>query len=169
MTRLRPILLLVALLGLSQAAIAHELRPAFLELIETAPDRFDVLWKVPARGEARLALDATLPESCTETGPRTVTDTGAAVSSRWSVACAGGLAGRTIAIGGEMLGKARGHKAGLFSAKFYSDKLMDWSMKDQAFKVQMFRFVDAFPMFRTPDAIHEHLVDYLTQPGVKTP
>ena len=51
MTRLRPILLLVALLGLSQAAIAHELRPAFLELIETAPDRFDVLWKVPARGE----------------------------------------------------------------------------------------------------------------------
>ncbi|MCB1498031.1 MAG: HupE/UreJ family protein [Bauldia sp.] len=99
-TRLRPILLLVALLGLSQAAIAHELRPAFLELIETAPDRFDVLWKVPARGEARLALDATLPESCTETGPRTVTDTGIAVSSRWSVACEGGLAGRTIAIGG---------------------------------------------------------------------
>ncbi|MCC7388607.1 MAG: proline dehydrogenase family protein [Phycisphaerales bacterium] len=80
-----------------------------------------------------------------------------------------GIEDRTIAIGSEMLGKARGHKAGLFSAKFYSDKLMDWSMKDPAFKVQMFRFVDAFPMFRTPDAIHEHLVDYLTQPGVKTP
>ncbi len=100
MTWPRPVVLLLALLGLSQAAVAHELRPAFLELIETAPDQFDVLWKVPARGEARLALDATLPGNCTDTGPRTVIDTGVAVSSRWTVACAGGLADRTIAIGG---------------------------------------------------------------------
>jgi hypothetical protein len=50
-----------------------------------------------------------------------------------------------------------------------SDKLMDWSMKDHEFKVQLFRFVDAFPVLRTPDAVHEHLVDYLTQPGVKLP
>jgi len=81
----------------------------------------------------------------------------------------GGLDARTQTIGREMLEKARAHKAGLFSARFYSDKLMDWSMKDQDFKVQLFRFVDAFPMFRTPEAIHEHLVDYLTQPGVKAP
>ncbi|MCB1490046.1 MAG: HupE/UreJ family protein [Bauldia sp.] len=100
MTWLRSVLVALALAGLAHAANAHELRPAFLEMIETAPDRYDVLWKVPARGEARLALDATLPASCTEAGPRTVTDTGAAVASRWSVACAGGLAGRTIAIGG---------------------------------------------------------------------
>ena len=80
-----------------------------------------------------------------------------------------GLEANTQAIGRAMLERARGHKAGLFSARFYSDKLMDWSMKDQAFKVQLFRFVDAFPMFRTPEAIHEHLVDYLTQPGVKAP
>ncbi|MFZ4698236.1 MAG: proline dehydrogenase family protein, partial [Phycisphaerales bacterium] len=58
---------------------------------------------------------------------------------------------------------------GMLSAAFWSDKLMEWSMKDEAFKVQLFRFVDAFPMLRTPDAVHEHLVDYLTQPGVKPP
>ena len=86
-----------------------------------------------------------------------------------AAATGSGIEDRTQAIGREMLDKARGHKAGLFSAKFYSDKLMDWSMKDQAFKVQLFRFVDAFPMFRTPEALHEHLVDYLTQPGVKPP
>ncbi|MBK7405937.1 MAG: proline dehydrogenase family protein [Phycisphaerales bacterium] len=82
---------------------------------------------------------------------------------------ASGLESRTVEIGSDILARARSHKAGLLSAKFYSDKLMDWSMKDQAFKVQLFRFVDAFPMLTTPDAIHDHLADYLSQPGVKTP
>tara|TARA_R110000782_G_scaffold39714_1_gene92085 strand:+ start:673 stop:3690 length:3018 start_codon:yes stop_codon:yes gene_type:complete len=72
-------------------------------------------------------------------------------------------------IGRDMLDKARDHKAGLLSAKFYQDKLMDWSMKDKNFKVQLFRFVDAFPALTTPDLVHDHLVDYLTQPGVRPP
>src|SRR5688572_17217389 len=72
-------------------------------------------------------------------------------------------------IGADMLGRARGHKAGVLSAQFYSDKLMNWSMKDQNFKVQLFRFVDAFPMLRSSDDIYEHLTDYLFQPGVKLP
>lgn len=86
-----------------------------------------------------------------------------------SVAPATGDDARIRAIGAEMLDKARANRAGLLSAKFYQDKLMDWSMKDQAFKVQLFRFVDAFPALTTPDMVHDHLVDYLTQPGVKAP
>lgn len=82
---------------------------------------------------------------------------------------AGGLEERTLAIGSDLLKQAQGHKAGLLSAKFYSDKLMDWSMKDQGFKVQLFRFVDAFPMLRSAEAVHDHLVDYLTQPDVRLP
>ncbi len=77
--------------------------------------------------------------------------------------------GRIFEIGSEMLAKARGHKAGLLSAKFYSDALMEWSMKDHEFKVQMFRFVDAFPTLRTGDAVFDHLNDYLSQPGVTVP
>jgi len=46
---------------------------------------------------------------------------------------------------------------------------MEWSMKDQAFKVQFFRFIDAFPMLRTSDAVYEHLMDYMSQPGVNPP
>ena len=72
-------------------------------------------------------------------------------------------------LGVELLTAARQNKAGLLSKAFWSDKLMEWSMKDEAFKVQFFRFVDAFPMLKTPDAIHEHLVDYLSQPGVTPP
>ena len=43
---------------------------------------------------------------------------------------------------------------------------MDWAMKDPAFKVQLFRFIDVFPMLRTPEQVHEYLCDYLGQPGV---
>ncbi len=76
---------------------------------------------------------------------------------------------RIRALGAEMLERARGHKSGLLSRQFWSDKLMDWAMKDQAFKVQLFRFVDAFPTLTTPEMVHDHLVDYLSQPGVTPP
>ncbi|MFI4882805.1 MAG: proline dehydrogenase family protein, partial [Phycisphaerales bacterium JB064] len=73
------------------------------------------------------------------------------------------------AIGRDMLSRARGHKAGLLSKSFYSDKLMDWSMRDHGFKVEMFRFVDTFPVLTTPDMVHEHLIDYLGQDHVTMP
>ncbi len=76
---------------------------------------------------------------------------------------------RILELGSDMLTRARGHKSGLLSSKFYSDALMEWSMKDPNFKVQMFRFVDAFPMLRSSDAIYDHLEDYLGQPGVTVP
>ncbi|MBX3354773.1 MAG: proline dehydrogenase family protein [Phycisphaeraceae bacterium] len=74
-----------------------------------------------------------------------------------------------LKVGREMLDRARANRSGFLSAAFWSDKLMDWSMKDQAFKVQLFRFVDAFPMLRTPEQIHDHLVDSMSQPGVNPP
>ncbi|MEE2681655.1 MAG: proline dehydrogenase family protein [Planctomycetota bacterium] len=71
--------------------------------------------------------------------------------------------------GREFLKHARAGKSNFLSKGFWSDKLMDWSMKDEAFKVQLFRFVDAFPMLRTPEQVHDHLSDYLSQPGVTPP
>ncbi len=76
---------------------------------------------------------------------------------------------RVHEIGSDLLSRARKSKAGLLSKQFWSDKLMDWSMKDHEFKVQLFRFVDTYPMLRTPDAVFEHLQDYMTQPGVTPP
>jgi RHH-type proline utilization regulon transcriptional repressor/proline dehydrogenase/delta 1-pyrroline-5-carboxylate dehydrogenase len=75
----------------------------------------------------------------------------------------------TRQIGSQLLSSARSHGKGMFSSRFWSDKLMDWATKDEAFKVQLFRFVDAFPMLKTPEQVHEHLIDYLSQPGVTTP
>ena len=76
---------------------------------------------------------------------------------------------RATEIGRELLQLARDYKAGVFSAKFWSDQLMNWSMKDPAFKVQLFRFIDVFPMLHTPALVHAYLTDYLSQPGVTLP
>ncbi len=40
---------------------------------------------------------------------------------------------------------------------------MDWSMKDEQLKVQLFRFVDVLPMLTTNDLIVQHLRQYLGQ------
>ena len=46
---------------LAAAAVAHELRPAFLEVTELAPGRVRVRFKQPAMGEVALPLAAALP------------------------------------------------------------------------------------------------------------
>ena len=76
---------------------------------------------------------------------------------------------RATEIGRELLHAAREHRTGPFSARFWSDQLMNWAMKDPAFRVQLFRFIDVFPMLRTPEQVHEYLLDYLSQPGVTLP
>ena len=73
------------------------------------------------------------------------------------------------ALGSALLEESRAHQRGVLSASFWSDKLMDWAMKDPAFKVQLFRFIDCFPTLRTPNAVHAHFVDYMQQPGVQPP
>ncbi|MEN6449844.1 MAG: proline dehydrogenase family protein [Thermoguttaceae bacterium] len=76
---------------------------------------------------------------------------------------------RTMEIGRDILKAARDHRTSVFSSRFWSDQLMNWAMKDPAFKLQLFRFIDVFPMLRTPELVHDYLVDYLTQPGVTLP
>ncbi len=76
---------------------------------------------------------------------------------------------RTRELGMQFLDRARRSKGSLLSAGVWSNKLMDWAMQDEAFKVQLFRFVDCYPMLHTPEAVHEHLADYMAVPGVKAP
>jgi RHH-type transcriptional regulator, proline utilization regulon repressor / proline dehydrogenase / delta 1-pyrroline-5-carboxylate dehydrogenase len=76
---------------------------------------------------------------------------------------------RIFEIGEKLLNDARAKKQSWLSTAFWSDKLMDWAMEDEEFKIQLFRFVDTFPTLVTPEQVHDHLVDYLSQPNVKLP
>lgn len=79
---------------------AHEVRPAYLLVQQTDNELFDVLWRVPARGELRLSIYVQLPEQCqTVSEPRAYMQNATFVE-RWSAQCDGGLAGHTIAIQG---------------------------------------------------------------------
>src|SRR3990172_6825592 len=76
---------------------------------------------------------------------------------------------RTHQIGSELLRLAREHRAGVLSSRFWSDWLMSWAVKDPAFKVQLFRFVDVFPLLPTPRPVYDYLVDYWGKRGVSPP
>lgn len=78
---------------------AHEVRPGYLELNEVEGRTYDVLWKVPARGDYRLALYARLPAGCTD-APDAGSFVGGAFITRWRATCSDGLVGKRIAIDG---------------------------------------------------------------------
>jgi hydrogenase/urease accessory protein HupE len=93
-------LLAALLLGFAPvSSVAHEVRPGYLELTEVEAGSYDALWKVPARGEYRLALYVRLPAGCTE-APDTGAFVGGAFITRWRARCSGGLVGKLITIDG---------------------------------------------------------------------
>jgi hydrogenase/urease accessory protein HupE len=87
-------------LGLGTGAQSHEVRPGYLELQQTGPETWDVLWKVPARGDLQLAIAPAWPENCSVEGALRRVATGGAATERGTIRCAGGLSGREIAVSG---------------------------------------------------------------------
>jgi HupE/UreJ protein len=81
-------------------ALAHEIRPAYLEMREVAGGDFRVTWKVPARGEYRLALDPELPAGTTMLSPVETRATDDALVRTWTVRVPGSLRGRTVRVRG---------------------------------------------------------------------
>lgn len=89
---------MLAAMAFAPAAFAHEIRPAFLEIREIEPSTYDILWKTPAQGEMRLALNVVLPDGCIDTADARATLVEGAVIERWRSVCGGGLIGQRIAI-----------------------------------------------------------------------
>jgi hypothetical protein len=99
---IRLLALLVCLLPLLSVApsTAHELRPAYLDIRETAAGDFAIVWKTPALGEMRLGLYVRLPESCSPNGEAVNSFEAGAYFERWTARCPGGLKGRSLTIDG---------------------------------------------------------------------
>jgi len=98
---MRSIVICVLFGAIGLPAFAHEVRPAYLELHQTSADAWDVLWKVPGRGDdLRLALYVELPPACTNATRPRGSMTNNAFTERWTVNCPGGLTGGRILIAG---------------------------------------------------------------------
>ena len=75
----------VLLLCLTCVTRAHEARPGYLEFQEQDSGHWQVVWKVPMRGDLRLALYPRLPEPCQPVSEVTAVRTPGALVERLEV------------------------------------------------------------------------------------
>ena len=94
--------LLAAALALAApgVAAAHEVRPGYLELRESDPATWALLWKRPAGGEVELQMAPVVPDGCRLATPDRQQLTPGAVLVRGTLACDGGLAGKSLRVAG---------------------------------------------------------------------
>ena len=69
-----------------------------------------------------------------------------------------------LRVGRDIFDRMKGESPSIFRKDWWSGKMMDWSMKDDAFKVEMFRFVDVFPTLKDHVQLAEHIQEYFCRP-----
>ena len=95
---------LAILLLLPNGALAHEARPAYLALQETAPGQFSVLWRRPVLAGMRLPVVLKLPEGVKNLKDPVVSElSDSLVERRWVDSGPKGLAGERIEFAGLQL------------------------------------------------------------------
>ncbi len=78
-------------------AFAHEARPAYLEIKETAPGQFSVLWRTPVLAGMRLPIVLKLPDEVKNVREPSVQELADSfLERRWIEAGPSGLAGKCI-------------------------------------------------------------------------
>src|ERR1700687_2084863 len=86
---------------LAQPAISDELRPGYLEMRQSSPGAYNLLFKIPARGEdLRLAIYVKLPEGTQDIAPPRASFSDGAFVERRSIRRDGGLIGQAVSIEG---------------------------------------------------------------------
>lgn len=93
-------IVLILLVFLTVPAAAHEVRPAYLELHETASGEFALLWKTPMRGEMRLALSVEFSGRTENLTPVVRRETGGAAIQTWRMKAIDPLRGQSVRLVG---------------------------------------------------------------------
>jgi hypothetical protein len=92
--------LLVAATSCAAPAVAHRLSPAYFGLTETAPNTFDVQWKVSISGGLAAVLEPRVPDGCSLTeGVRTYTVDDVRLQ-HGALSCPDGLGGKAFTVNG---------------------------------------------------------------------
>jgi RHH-type transcriptional regulator, proline utilization regulon repressor / proline dehydrogenase / delta 1-pyrroline-5-carboxylate dehydrogenase len=71
-----------------------------------------------------------------------------------------GLENRTREIGREIFSRLEAQHTSPFAPRWWDDRLMAFTIRDEAVKVQLFRLVDTLPALQTKPAIARHLREY---------
>lgn len=89
-------LLSLCLLMLAQVALAHESRPAYLEINETGPGRYELLWRTPVLSGMRLPVELQFAQSARNVSAPTLRELPDSLLERRVIELPGGLAGTRI-------------------------------------------------------------------------
>jgi RHH-type proline utilization regulon transcriptional repressor/proline dehydrogenase/delta 1-pyrroline-5-carboxylate dehydrogenase len=81
----------------------------------------------------------------------------------------GALESRTQEIGREIFQRLGEKRVSVLSPKWWDDRLMAFTMRDEAVKVQLFRLVDALPALHSHQAVARHLREYLQTVDTRLP
>src|ERR1700712_5896203 len=57
----------------------------------------------------------------------------------------------------------------VFNKDWWYGRIMEWSMKNEHFKTQMFRFVDVLPYLNSGSEVARHLKEYFADAGDELP
>ena len=71
--------------------------------------------------------------------------------------------------GQEIFSLSADDNSSIFNKDWWYGRIMEWSMKNETFKVQMFRFVDVLPYLNSSDEVARHLKEYFAQGGQEVP
>ena len=104
--RMRSLLVAVALAASIWApdAWAHEARPAYLEITETAPGRYDVLWRIPVLSGMRLPVMLRFPDDAQNVTEPAMHELSDSLVERGVITASGGNHGLALAYGAWRLG-----------------------------------------------------------------
>src|SRR5262245_10302012 len=72
-------------------------------------------------------------------------------------------------LGEELWSRIRSEVPGVFDKGDWQGKILEWSMRDPSFKIDMFRFVDVLPTLVETDQVSRHVREYLLKPGRELP
>jgi hydrogenase/urease accessory protein HupE len=97
-TPIRSLFLLLTLLLPLAAVQAHESRPAYLEINQTAPDRYNVLWRTPVNSGMRLPIVLKFPDEVRNVTEPRVQELNDSLVERRLIGVSNGLVGKRVEI-----------------------------------------------------------------------
>src|SRR5438477_10466723 len=69
----------------------------------------------------------------------------------------------TRAYGQELFARVDRRGPILFTPAWWDERLMAWTMGDEAVKLQLFRFIDVLPLLDGPETVTRHLREYFEE------
>lgn len=72
-------------------------------------------------------------------------------------------------LGEEIFRRMESDSVSIFNKDYWYSRIMEWSMRNEQFKVQMFRFVDVLPYLNSGSEVAKHLREYFAEGGEELP